>query len=75
MRLMKDMTEPELRTYFNQVMNATQSVVPPDVEGFMLVMFTDQGITQYASSVEREDAVEALRELADRLERKDTITR
>lgn len=75
MRLMKDMTEPELREYFNLLMSATKSVIPPDCLGFMIVVFVDDGITQYASSVQREGAIEALRELADRLEAGDTIER
>lgn len=75
MRLLKDMTEPELFDYINLLMSATKQVVPPDVEGFMLVLFCDDGITQYGSSVTRETAVPALRELADRLEKREGIER
>lgn len=75
MRLLKDMTEPELEQYINLLMSATQCVVPTDVQGFMVVLFCDDGITQYGSSITRETAVPALRELADRLEKRDGIER
>jgi hypothetical protein len=75
MRLLKDMAEPELEYYINLLMSATQHIVPPDVEGFMIVLFCDDGITQYGSSITRETAVPALRELADRLEKRDGIER
>lgn len=75
MRLMQDMTEPELRDYLNLLMAATQQVMPPDVIGFMIITFCEDGITQYAASVEPEEAVKALRELADRLERRETVKR
>jgi hypothetical protein len=72
---MQDMTEPELQEYFNLLMAATKSVMPPDVIGFMIITFCEDGITQYASSVQPEEAVKALHELADRLERRETVKR
>lgn len=75
MRLMQDMTEPELRDYFNLLMSATKSIMPPDVLGFMIICFQEDKITQYASSIEPDGAVQALRELADRLERRETVKR
>ena len=75
MRRMRDMTEPELREYFNLLMAATQSLMPPDVLGFMIVCFQSDKITQYAASIEPEGAAQALRELADRLERRETVKR
>jgi len=75
MRLMQDMTEPELSEYFNLLMAATKSVMPPDVLGFMIICFQADKITQYAASIEPEGAVQALRELADRLERRETVKR
>lgn len=74
-RLMKDMNEPELKAYFNALMDLIKTVTPPDVTGFILVQCTDQGIAQYASSLKREGAIDALRECADRLERRDTVER
>ena len=74
-KMMADMTEPELKTYFNLVMEATEAITPPDVMGSMVIMFMDNGITQYASSIERDGAIKALRELADRLEQNQTVTR
>lgn len=75
MRLMQDMTEPELREYFNLLMSATQQVIPPDVLGLMIICFQADKITQYAASIEPEGAIEALRELVDRLERMETVKR
>lgn len=75
MKLMQDMTEPELKEYFNLLMSATKEVMPPDVLGFMIICFQADKITQYAASIEPEGAIQALRELADRLERREAVTR
>ena len=74
-KLMQDMTEPELKEYFNLLMSATKEVMPPDVLGFMIICFQADKITQYAASIEPEGAIQALRELADRLERREAVTR
>lgn len=75
MKLIKDMDEPSLREYFSLVMEATLSVTPPDVDWLMVVMHTDQGISQYVASKKMHGVPEALRELADRIEKGDTIER
>lgn len=47
----------------------------PDTIGSMLVIFQDDGITQYGATVDPETAPQALRELADRIERRQTVKR
>ena len=74
-KIMKDMTEPELKEYFNLLMSAIQELLPSDVKGFMILVATDQDILQYAGSVERLGGIGVLRELADRLERNMTVRR
>lgn len=75
MKLMKDMTEVELKNYFNGLMDDISLSSPPDVTGFLIIQVVDHKISQYASSIHRQDAIGMLRELADRLERRDTIER
>ena len=74
-QLMKDMTEPELREHMNLMCRAVTSLQAPDALGMMLVVFQDNGIVQYGSSIEPETAPQALRELAERIERRQTVTR
>ena len=76
----RDMTEPELQAYFQLLGEATESVLPPgpsrhDKALFVLVVFDDPGLAQYVSNAEREDVIKALREMADRLERRQDVPR
>lgn len=73
--LMKDMTEPQLRKHLNRILRFIKRRQTPDTVGSMLVIFQDDGITQYGSTIDPATAPQALRELADRLERRDTIER
>ena len=75
MKLLKDMDEPELRLFFNEIIGVLQSCLPDDIEGFMLVVATDEKICQYAGTLERTGAIDFLRETADRLEAGNTIER
>lgn len=75
MKLLKDMTEPELAEHISKQMRFIQSCKTPDTVGAMLIIFQDNGITQYGASINPEDAPAALRELADRLERRETVKR
>lgn len=75
MKLIKDMTEPELRQYYDMLMQAMLVVTPPDVDMTMIIQFTDYGIVQYVASHTLENAPEMLRELAGRIENRDTIPR
>jgi hypothetical protein len=73
-RQLRDMTEPELRHYFNLLAKATESVLP-DNALFVLLVFDDPQIAQYVSNCSRENMVQALRETADRLESREDIPR
>lgn len=73
--LMKDMTEPELSEHLAKQLRFIKSCQTPDTIGSMLIIFQDDGITQYGATVHPETAPQALRELADRLERRETVKR
>lgn len=75
LKLMKDMTEPELGRHFKRIMFDVDEQQPDDVIGSMVITFTDCGIAQYVASIDPETAPQALRELADRLERRETVKR
>jgi NAD(P)H-dependent FMN reductase len=74
-RLLKDMTEPELANHLNHVLRFIKANQTPDTVGSMLIVFQDNGITQYGATVDQETAPQALRELADRIERRMTVQR
>lgn len=69
------MTEPELSEHMRKQMMFVKACQTPDTIGSMLVVFGDNGITQYASSIDPETAPQALRELADRIERREALKR
>jgi hypothetical protein len=80
MRTLRDMTEPELRALFNTIALATEDMLPagPSSNGralFVLVVFDDPGVGQYVSNANRDDCIKAMREVADRLERRQDIPR
>ena len=80
MRSLRDMTEPQIREYMARLAGATESVLPagPSAKGralFVLLVFDDPGIAQYVSNCDRSNIVQALRETADRLERRQDIPR
>lgn len=72
---MQDMTEPQLSDHLGRQLRFVQNCETSDTIGSMLVIFQDDGITQYGATVMREDAPAALRELADRLENNTTVKR
>lgn len=72
---LKDMTEPELGEYMNRQLRIIKTLQADDVIGSMLIVFMDNGITQYGATVDPETAPDALRELADRIERRETVKR
>ena len=72
---LQDLTEPELREFFDGLMEMLQICKPDDVIGWMLIGFQDDGISQYVASIDPETAPQALRELADRIERRETVKR
>ncbi len=72
------MTEPELRT----LMNLTGKAIELAAESlgverphFVVLLFNDPQICQYAANCERADVIASMRETADRLERKEDVTR
>jgi hypothetical protein len=73
--LMKDMDEPTLREYINYLLRFIKENQTPDTIGSMLVIFQEDGITQYGATIDPETAPQALRELADRIENRETVKR
>lgn len=74
-RLIKDMNEPELADHLNNQLRFIKACQTGDTVGSMLVIFQDDGITQYGATIDPETAPQALRELADRIERRETVKR
>lgn len=74
-KLMKYMTEPELGKHLTKQLRFIKRCQTPDTIGSMLVIFQDDGITQYGGTVDPETLPQALRELADRIERRQTVKR
>lgn len=75
-----DMTEPELKAYFNGLMKSIENQLPPGPSAagkmlFTLMVFDQSGIAQYASNANRSDMVKALRQTADRIERRQDVRR
>ncbi len=82
MKLLRDMTEPELHDYFNALAALIESVLPPGPSAkgrclFALIVADSAGpgIGQYVSNIQREGVVKLLRETADRLESREDIER
>lgn len=74
-KLMKDMNEPELSEHLSEQLRFIKARETEDTIGSMLVIFQDSGITQYGATVHPETAPQALRELADRIENRQTVKR
>ena len=77
---MRHMTEPELREYFRSLSGAIEDCLPagPSRKGralFALIVFDDPGVAQYVSNANRQDMIRALRETADRIEKREMIER
>lgn len=72
---LKYMTEQELSAHLSKQLRFIKSCQTPDTTGSMLIIFQDDGITQYGATVDPETAPQALRELADRIERRETVKR
>lgn len=78
LRILRDMTEPELAELMNAMackialVAMTEKVELPR---FVLLLFNDPHVAQYISNCNREDTIKALREAADRLERRQDVTR
>ena len=75
LKRLEDMNEPELAEHFSSIMESVDDRQPDDVIGSLVVTFMGNGISQYVASIDPETAPDALRELADRLERRQTVKR
>lgn len=76
MKPLEDMTEPELRKLTSSILDAIKARLPEGT-GFCVLFwpFGEHGISQYGSNARRQDMILALRECADRLERRQDVTR
>lgn len=76
MKKLEDMAEPELRTMTSGILDAIKSRLPDEV-GFAVLFWPigTHGIAQYGANCKRADMIQALRETADRLEKRQDITR
>lgn len=70
---MEHMTEPELSAHLTRQLRFIKGCQSEDTIGSMLIVFQEDGITQYGSTVHPENVPAALRELADRLEKRETV--
>lgn len=73
--LMRDMTEPELSQHLTNQLRFIKRSQTIDTIGSMLIIFQDDGIVQYGATIDPETAPNALRELADRIENRETVKR
>jgi hypothetical protein len=71
---LSDMTEPELREVMIAAIRSARSALPAGTQIIMLAM-DESNIAQYIATVERSSVVQVLRETADRLERREDVTR
>jgi hypothetical protein len=75
---LEDMTEPELGALLTAMAREIKAAagrrgVEPPL--FALVLFNDPRVGQYIGNCERPTMIRALRELADRLERREDVPR
>jgi hypothetical protein len=73
MQKLIDMTEPELGSLMRQAARQVVSVANDlGVEKplFVLLLFNDPQVAQYIANCDRSDVIKAMRETADRLERR-----
>lgn len=80
MKRLEDMDERELAETMKAAARAIEAVLPPGPgprgkSMFALVIFDDPQIAQYISSCNRADTIAAMRETADRLERREDVAR
>ena len=81
MKTLQDMNERDLRWYMNSLAEATEQLMPAaDNERgrccFLLLLFDHpEGNVHFVSNCARNMMVQALREAADRLERRDDTSR
>lgn len=82
MKLLRDMTEPELKEYFTKLARMIEAALPPGPSSkgkclFCLIVAdsTEPGIGQYVANCERGGAIKMIRNLADQMEAHEDIQR
>ena len=73
--LLKDMNEPLLQAHMGRQIALLKTFETEDTIGSMLIVFGDDGISQYAATIDPASAPTALRELADRIEKNQQVKR
>lgn len=72
------MTEPELAKLMTGMAMSIENVAKSnrmERPSFVLVVFDNAGVTQYISNCDRQSMILAMRETADRLERREEVER
>jgi len=78
MKRLDEMTEPELAELMTTLARRVGdgcALLGVERPWFLLVLFNDPKVGQYISNCERRDMIAAMRELADRLERREDVPR
>ena len=78
MKKLEYMTEPELRELMNLTGHAIEQaaeMLGVEKPMFVVVLFNDPAVAQYAANCERSDVIKAMRETADRLEHRQDVER
>ena len=74
-QILANMTDEERIDHLKHQLAYIKSCQTADTFGSMLIIFGADKITQYGATVDPETAPQALRELADRIERRETVKR
>lgn len=74
-KLMEHMTEPELSAHLTRQLRFIKGCQSEDTVGSILIIFQRDRITQYGATVDPETVPQALRELADQIEKRETVKR
>ena len=75
---LQDMTEPELSQFMTlaaELVGVAAKSCEVEPPMFALVVFNDPKVGQYIANCQRPDVIKALREVADRLQRKEDVPR
>lgn len=78
MKKLEDSTEPELRDLMNAVCRGIEGAAAAqgyERPHFVVVLFNDPKVAQYAANCRRADVIKSMRETADRLEGKEDVPR
>lgn len=76
MKKLEDMTEPELRELTTRILKGVEAKLPSNTGLCVLFWpFGEHKVAQYGSNSRRKDMILALRECADRLEKREDVPR